>query len=109
MCAHLCRLSLAARLGPRMAELHLALEQPGARAGDPGHHRLGELAGLERVHQGVLVGAPQLPQHHDNLDLRDVLVAQAVVAQGGPREAVPPDGDACTWQEVIKELQGCRG
>ena len=47
------------------------------------------------AHQGVLVLAAQLAQHDDELDLRDVLVAQAVVRQRGPREDVAADRNAC--------------
>jgi len=52
------------------------------------------LARLERLHQRVLVLPPQLPQHHDHLDLGDVLVADAVVGQRAAGEGVAADGDA---------------
>jgi len=39
--------------------------------------------------------AAQLAQDDDHLDLRDVLVPQAVVRQRGAREHVAADGDAC--------------
>lgn len=54
------------------------------------------LTSLESVHQTVLVSAAQLPQDHNHLDLRDVLVPDAVVAEGRPWERVTSNGNACT-------------
>ena len=58
------------------------------------------------AHQRVLVLAAELAQHDDHLDLRDVLVAQAVVRQRGPREHIPTDGNACA-QTVPTPLPLC--
>jgi hypothetical protein len=41
---HLCAVALASGTRACVAELHLALEQLGAGAAHPGHHRLGDLA-----------------------------------------------------------------
>lgn len=51
---------------------------------------------LECVDQAVLISSSQLAQHHNHLDLWDVLVADAVVTQGGAGEGVTTDGNACT-------------
>lgn len=54
-----------------------------------------DLACFEGLHQAVLVLAAQLPQNHNHLDVRDVLVASAVIAQCGPGKHITPNGDAC--------------
>ncbi len=49
-CTCLRGLGLAAALGARVPELHLALEQLGARAAHPGDHRLAYPPVLQRLH-----------------------------------------------------------
>ena len=62
-----------------MPELDLRLEQLCTGAADPCHNRFTNLARLEGVHQAVLIVTAKLAEHHDELDVWDVLVAQAVV------------------------------
>ncbi len=77
-----------------------------AAAAAPGHGRSKE--GARGAHQGVLVGAAQLAEHHDELDLRDVLIAQAVVGERGAREYVATNGDACRGARGALG-ESCRG
>lgn len=46
-------------------------------------------------HQGVLVLASKLSQHHNELDLGDVLVAQAMVRQSGTWEDISANSNTC--------------
>ena len=62
-----------------MPKLHLRLEQLCACAADPGYHRLTNLAGLQCIHKTVLIMSTKLLKNHDELDVWNVLVAQAVV------------------------------
>ena len=48
------------------------------------------------IYQAVLVCAAQLAQHHDHLDVLDVLVPAAVVGQRAAWEHVTPNSYACT-------------
>jgi hypothetical protein len=53
----------------------------------------------DSAHQRVLILSSKLSQHHDQLDLWDVLVAQAVVRQRGSREDITADGDPCAAEK----------
>lgn len=53
----------------------------------------------DSAHQRVLILSSKLSQHHDQLDLWDVLVAQAVVRQSGSREDITADGDPCAAEK----------
>ena len=62
-----------------MSKLNLRLEQLSAGAANPCHHRFVDLAGCQGIHKAVLIVPPQLAEDHDEFDVWDVLVAQAVV------------------------------
>ncbi len=61
----LSRLRGPATLRPSMPKLDLRLEELSAGAADPGHDRLVDLAGFQRIHEAVLIMAPQLAENHD--------------------------------------------
>lgn len=77
-----------------MPKLDLRLEQLRTGAADPCHNRFTDLARLECIHQAVLVVAAELAKNHDELDVWDVLVAQAVIRQGAARKNISPNGNA---------------
>lgn len=62
---HLSRLRGPAALSPSMSKLDLRLEELSTGTTDPRHNRLVDLAGFQRIHQAVLIMAPQLAKNHN--------------------------------------------
>jgi len=75
----LSRLRGPAALRPSMSKLDLGLEELSTGAADPSHDRFVDLARFQRIHKAVLIMPPQLAENHNQFDVWDVLVAQAVV------------------------------